>query len=79
MECLETLYKITYPNYNVILIDNDSKDESIEKIKEYCDGKIEVNSKFFSILLKINQSKSLKFLKKMQETMNFIKKEEFLT
>ncbi len=28
-------------------MDNGSKDESIEKIKEYCKGKIEVNSKFF--------------------------------
>ena len=43
MECLESLYKINYPNYDIIVIDNDSKDESIEKIKEYCNGKIEVN------------------------------------
>lgn len=48
IECLESLYQITYPNYNVILIDNDSKDESIEKIKEYCEGKIVVESKFFT-------------------------------
>ena len=62
IECLESLYRINYPNYDVIVIDNDSKDESIEKIKKYCNGKIkqilpefvalrsapiEVNSKFF--------------------------------
>jgi len=62
IECLESLYKINYPNYDVIVVDNDSKDESIEKIKEYCEGNIEqilpefvalrsapieVNSKFF--------------------------------
>lgn len=47
IECLESLYQITYPNYNVILVDNGSKDESIEKIKEYCRGKIKVESKFF--------------------------------
>lgn len=29
------------------MVDNGSKDESIEKIKEYCKGKIEVNSKIF--------------------------------
>ncbi|HEC88424.1 MAG TPA: glycosyltransferase family 2 protein [Thermoplasmata archaeon] len=47
IECLESVYQITYPNYDVILIDNGSEDESIEKIKEYCEGKIKVNSKFF--------------------------------
>ena len=47
IECLESLYQITYPNYDVILIDNGSEDESIEKIKEYSEGKIMVESKFF--------------------------------
>lgn len=47
LECLESLYQIDYPNYNVILIDNGSEDESIKKIKEYCDGKIVVKSEFF--------------------------------
>ena len=47
IECLESLYRITYPNYDVIVVDNGSKDESIQKIKEYCEGKIKVESKFF--------------------------------
>ncbi|AEF97062.1 glycosyltransferase family 2 protein [Methanotorris igneus] len=47
IECLESLYRINYDNYNVIVIDNNSEDESIEKIKQYCNGEIEVNSKFF--------------------------------
>ncbi|MBI5680825.1 MAG: glycosyltransferase family 2 protein [Methanobacterium sp.] len=45
--CLESLYQIDYPNYNVILVDNNSKDDSIEKIKEYCKGKLTVESPFF--------------------------------
>ncbi|NJD98900.1 glycosyltransferase family 2 protein [Thermococcus sp. LS1] len=48
VECLESLYRITYPSYDVILVDNASKDDSIERIKEYVEGKIEVNSKFFN-------------------------------
>jgi glycosyltransferase involved in cell wall biosynthesis len=40
IECLESLYQITYPNYEVIVIDNGSIDKSIEKIREYCEGKI---------------------------------------
>ena len=47
IECLESLYRITYPNYDVIVVDNCSQDESIKKIKEYADGKVEVKSKFF--------------------------------
>ncbi len=46
LECLESLYQITYPNYDVIVVDNGSKDNSVQKIKEYCEGKIKVESKF---------------------------------
>ncbi len=47
VECLESLYRITYPNYDVIVVDNGSKDDSVQKIKKYAEGKIEVSSKFF--------------------------------
>ena len=47
IECLESLCQITYPNYDVIVVDNGSEDESVDKIKEYCEGKIKVESKFF--------------------------------
>ncbi len=40
LECLESIYQITYPNYQVILVDNHSQDQSLEKIREYCQGKI---------------------------------------
>ncbi len=46
-ECLESLYKINYDNYNIILVDNGSENDSIERIKKYCDGKISIESKFF--------------------------------
>lgn len=44
IECLESIYQMDYPNFNVIVIDNGSEDESIEKIKEYYNRII--NSKF---------------------------------
>ncbi len=47
IECLESLYQINYPNYTVIVVDNDSKDDSVNKIKEYCKGEIKVESEFF--------------------------------
>ncbi|MCK9150785.1 glycosyltransferase family 2 protein [Methanobacterium alcaliphilum] len=47
VECLESVYNINYPEFKVIVVDNGSEDESIEKIKEYCEGKLKVKSKFF--------------------------------
>ena len=47
IECLESIYQNDYSNYKVIVVDNDSNDESINKIKEYCNGKIKIKSSFF--------------------------------
>ena len=64
IECLESLYRITYPNYEVIVVDNGSKDDSVQKIKEYARGKIRVDSKFF----KYNSSnKPIKYIEYTKE------------
>lgn len=47
IECLESLYNISYPNYNVILVENGSKDSSLQCIKSYLDGNLAVSSPFF--------------------------------
>lgn len=47
IECLESLFQINYPNFNVILVDNASKDDSLERIHDYCAGQLEVKSSFF--------------------------------
>jgi GT2 family glycosyltransferase len=47
VECLESLYQVNYPNYEVVLVDNNSTDNSIEEIKKYCNGQVEVESEFF--------------------------------
>lgn len=52
VECLESLYQIDYPNYNVIVVDNGSQDNSIQKIKDYCQGKLEIESDLFEIDVK---------------------------
>ena len=46
IECLESLYQINYSSYDVIIVDNNSNDNSINKIKEYCIGKIKIESPF---------------------------------
>ena len=40
MECLDSLHQINYPNYDVIVVDNSSEDESINKINEYLNHKL---------------------------------------
>ena len=47
IECLESIYHSNYSNYNVIVIDNHSDNDSIQKIKDYSKGKIKVKSDFF--------------------------------
>lgn len=47
IECLESLYQIDYPYYDIVLVDNDSKDDSINMIRDYCKGKIKPKSPFF--------------------------------
>lgn len=47
IECLESLYYLTYSNYVIVIVDNGSEDDSVEKIKKYCNGEITVETEFF--------------------------------
>jgi GT2 family glycosyltransferase len=46
IECLESVYQSSYPNFQVICIDNYSTDESIEKIEDWASAKLAVKSDF---------------------------------
>jgi GT2 family glycosyltransferase len=47
IECLESVFQINYPNFDVIVVDNASEDDSLEKIRKYCSGDLKVESDFF--------------------------------
>ncbi|RKX22394.1 MAG: glycosyltransferase family 2 protein, partial [Candidatus Zixiibacteriota bacterium] len=40
IECLESVLKIKYPTYSIILVDNNSTDNSVEKIHKWASGKL---------------------------------------
>ncbi|MBI0584492.1 MAG: glycosyltransferase family 2 protein [Methanomassiliicoccus sp.] len=47
IECLESILQNDYPCYEIVLVDNGSKNDSVEKIMSYCQGELEVRSPFF--------------------------------
>lgn len=68
IECLESVYQIEYPDYDIIVVDNSSKDMSIEKIKEYAAGNLRMESYFFKYNL---NNKPLHLIEYSQEELKF--------
>jgi GT2 family glycosyltransferase len=48
LECMESLRRIDYPSYDIIILDNGSKDDSIQRIRDYLASSIAMDAKFFS-------------------------------
>ncbi len=42
IECLESVFRLDYPNYQVIVIDNNSSDNSFQYIKQWANGEIDL-------------------------------------
>jgi len=58
IECLESLGRISYDPFVIIVVDNGSTDESIQKLRDYCKGQVEVQSRFPN-LLGVSESKQM--------------------
>ena len=69
LECLESVYQIDYENFDVILVDNHSHDYSLDKIRAYCAGELEVESEFLNYQIKNKPIKVLEFYE--NETTSF--------
>lgn len=70
VECLESLGHVNYSNYTTIVVDNASTDDSIERIRRYCKGQIEVKSDFFRYSKKNKPIKMVEYTKKGSEKIN---------
>ncbi len=77
LECLESLYQINYPHFDIIIVDNDSEDDSIDKIREYCEGKINVKSPFFHYNPDNKPIKLVEYSKNELEAINARKSKSF--
>ncbi len=69
VECLESLFQINYLNYSVVIIDNNSNDISINKIKEYAEGNLKLQSNFFDYILSNKPIKFIEYTKKESESL----------
>lgn len=63
IECLESLHQITYPNYDIIIVDNGSKDDSVQKIRRNIQSKIEAELEEF----RYEPGKEVKIIKHTEE------------
>ena len=77
IECLESIYQINYTNYQVILVDNASKDESIQKIREYCQGTLKPQSKFYKYQTKNKPIQIMEYTEKEVKTPEIFELHDF--
>lgn len=47
LNCLESLLSQDHENFRIILIDNYSENESVQKFKEYLNGDLKLKSEYF--------------------------------
>ncbi|MEI7826509.1 MAG: glycosyltransferase family 2 protein [Euryarchaeota archaeon] len=73
-ECLESVYQIDYPCFDIIVVDNASQDGSIEKIEEYCNGELIPKSNFFEYGHKNKPVIISKYTKNESETLTLADK-----
>ncbi len=61
IECIESIYQLDYTNYEIVLIDNCSTNKSVEKLLDWCSGKIttEIEGDYSKFITKPKRSKPL--------------------
>jgi GT2 family glycosyltransferase len=62
LECLESVYQTNYYPFSVIIVDNHSTDDSLDKIREYCSGKDDIFEDLNSKIIKNKVNKPINIL-----------------
>lgn len=78
VECLESLQRLTYPNYQIIVVDNGSTDGSVQKIKAWARGDIPVESNFFDYNPRTKPVQWIEYDKGTAQTGRVVEKETTL-
>lgn len=73
IECLESLYRINYSNYEVIVVDNDSSNDSVEMLKKWAKGKEKISSPYFKYSKKNKPIKYFEYSKEELDTEQYLK------
>jgi GT2 family glycosyltransferase len=79
IQCLDSVFQIDYPNYDVILVDNDSDDQSVEKIGSYAAGNLVSGTNNFERRPDTAQVASIRYSRSLAELGGDGKKEELLS
>ena len=77
--CLDSVFQIAYPNYDVILVDNNSDDESVEKISSYAASNLVSGTNHFEGRADTAQVNSVRYSRSLAELGGDGKKEELLS
>ena len=72
VECLESLFGVFYPCFDVVVVDNASEDDSVSRIREYCQGNLRVESPFFTYT---SENKPIKLTEITEDQINTHKNE----
>jgi len=76
IECLESLYKISYDNYQIIVVDNDSPNNSLSFIESWAQGDLECVADEKSLLKELSSPSIKKPLGYINYTKNDILKKD---
>ena len=78
IECLESLQKLDYPEYQTIVVDNGSTNDSLENIKNWCEGKIPHNMNLEKSSSDFKPLKYIEYKKSIAESGGKIEKERII-
>ena len=73
IECLESLFQISYPNIKIIVVDNNSTNDSVDKLYEYAEGLTEIYSEVNPKIINSRKTKKVSILEINEDNLDIYK------